>query len=781
MDPDKRRPGGPAGEGSADIPAARLRAGASLLRCVGAMTDPEPDPPPPAYVQVALNLPLRREFTYAVPAGVVVRPGNRVRVNFHGRATGGVVVAVAATTDLPPARVKPVESVLDDESTLPQPLLELARRMAATYGCSLGEALDAMLPSVAKRRGQRLLPHVELAAPRDLAAQAVLELEEKHQERSRVLRTVLEFGAPMPILDLRRRTNTSDSPWQTLCKHGVLRKVMLAEELEELTPAPEEAAVRHQLNEHQQQAVDAVAGVARAGAHRTFLLHGVTGSGKTEVYLRILEAVRALGRSAIVLVPEISLTPQTVGRFASRFPDVAVLHSGLTDAERGRQWQRLLQGRAKVAVGARSALFAPVQDLGLIVVDEEHESSFKQDSTPRYHAREMAIQRGEIEKAVVVLGSATPTLESIGKAKRGVYELLTLPQRAGAGRLPKIVVQDLRAEPKEARRAGVVLSRTLLVMMEERLKARDQVLLFLNRRGFAPVLLCPSCGEAVKCEHCSVSMTWHARQGRLVCHWCCHEKRRPEKCAACQHAPMHELGVGTERLEAAVKERFPAAIVARMDADTMAERGAHERVLGAFRKKHIDVLIGTQMIAKGLDFPDVTLVGVVSADTGLFVPDYRAAERTFQLLHQVAGRAGRGEKAGTVVIQTFCPDNYAVQAAANNDYASFVQQELQFRKVTGYPPFARLLRVLAEARQEREAQDLLQAAVKPLRDLPDVEVLGPAPAVIARIKEQWRWHTLVKAFTPAAFTAAMAAVGTVEDLGTRSCRVTLDVDPSSLM
>jgi primosomal protein N' (replication factor Y) len=634
---------------------------------------------------------------------------------------------------------------------------------------------------VAKRRGQRRIPHVQLKAPFDLAQRAVLELEDQHQEQSRVLRTVLEFGGPLPILDVRRRTNTSDSPWQTLVKHGLLQKVMLAEELEELVPAPEEAAVRHALNEHQQRAVDLVVGKVQGREHRTFLLHGVTGSGKTEVYLRILEAVRELGRSAIVLVPEISLTPQTVGRFASRFPDVAVLHSGLTDAERGRQWQRLLQGKAKIAVGARSALFAPVLELGLIVVDEEHETSFKQDSTPRYHARELAIVRGELERAVVVLGSATPTLESIGKAKRGIYELLTLPQRAGAGRLPKIVVQDLRGEPKAARQAGVVLSRTLLVMMEERLKAKDQVLLFLNRRGFAPVLLCPGCGEAVKCEHCSVSMTWHARQARLVCHWCCHEKRRPPQCPTCQHVGMHELGIGTERLEQVVKERFPAAIVARMDADTMAERGAHERVLGAFRKKHIDVLIGTQMIAKGLDFPDVTLVGVVSADTGLFVPDYRAAERTFQLLHQVAGRAGRGEKAGTVVIQTFCPDNYAVQAAANNDYASFVQQELGFRKVTGYPPFARLLRVLAEARTEVEAQQLLTAAVQPLRGLADVEVLGPSPAVIAKVKDQWRWHMLVKAFTQTAFTAAMAAIGTVEDLATRSCRVTLDVDPSSLM
>ncbi len=744
------------------------------------MTEPAPDLQPAAttFVQVAVNLPLRREFTYALPPGVAAQPGNRVRVHFHGRKLGGIVTAVSDTSELPPAKVKPIDAVLDAETTLPPSLLELSRRMAATYGCSLGEALDATLPAIAKRRGQRRIPHLEVKAPHDLARQAVGELEDAHQAQSRVLRAVLEYGGPMPVADVRRRTNTSDSPWQTLVKHGLLKRVMIAEELEELVPAAGEAAVRHELNEHQQRAVDAVAAKVRGHEHRTFLLHGVTGSGKTEVYLRVLEEVRRAGRSAIVLVPEISLTPQTVGRFASRFPDVAVLHSGLTDAERGRQWQRLLQRKATVAVGARSALFAPVQNLGLIVVDEEHETSFKQDSTPRYHAREMAIVRGEIENAVVVLGSATPTLESIGKARRGVYELLTLPQRAGAGRLPRIVVQDLRAEPKESKRAGVVLSRTLAVMMEERLKAHDQVLLFLNRRGYAPVLVCPGCGEAIKCDSCSVSMTWHVRTGRLVCHWCSREKRRPEVCPTCRHAGMHELGVGTERLEAFVKERFPQAIVARMDADTMAERGAHERVLAAFRKRHIDVLIGTQMIAKGLDFPDVTLVGVVSADTGLFVPDYRAAERTFQLLHQVAGR---GEKAGTVVIQTLCPDNYAVQAAANNDYESFVQQELVVRKVTGYPPFSRLLRVLAEARHEAEARDLLQRAVQPLRGLADVEVLGPAPAVTHKVKDRWRWHMLAKCFVPAAFQKAMQAIGTVEDVATRTCRVTLDVDPQSMM
>jgi primosomal protein N' (replication factor Y) len=744
-------------------------------------TEQEPDSSQGCYAQVALNLPLRREFTYAVPAGVTLRPGNRVRVVFNNRPLGGVVTAVSASTDLDPARVRPIESVLDGELVLPDSLLELSRRMAASYGCSLGEALDATLPAVAKARGQRFIPHLQLNVPADVAEQAVIEREEKNQQQSRVLRALLEFGGALPVREVMRRTGTSESPWKTLVRQGLLQRVMLAEELETLEPSLDEAAVRHDLNADQQRAVDAVSAKVDARQHETFLLHGITGSGKTEVYLRILEEVRARGRAGIVLVPEISLTPQTVGRFASRFPDVAVLHSGLTDAERGRQWQRLLQGRSRIVVGARSALFAPVKDLGLIVIDEEHETSFKQDSTPRYHARAMAIERGKIEDAVVVLGSATPTLESIGKARRGVYELLTLPSRAGSGTIPKIIVEDLRKEPPSAQREGVVMSRTLLVLMKERLNARDQVLLFLNRRGYSPVLHCPSCGEVVKCRHCSVSMTWHVRRGRLVCHWCCNELRRPESCPTCQHAGMHELGVGTERLEASVRHHFPDAVVARMDADTMAERGAHERVLSAFRKKHIDVLIGTQMIAKGLDFPDVTLVGVVSADTGLFVPDYRAAERTFQLLSQVAGRAGRAEKPGTVVFQTYSPDNYAVEAASRLDYDDFVRQELNFRRVAGYPPFSRLIRVMAESRDEGAAKQVLWQAAGPVRKLESVEVLGPAPAVIQKVKDRWRWHLLAKCFDVPAFDRAMGELGTVEDRSTRNCRVTLDVDPSSLM
>ncbi len=734
------------------------------------------------FAEVALKLPMRQSFTYRVPAGMLANPGSRVRVPFRGRTMSGVVVAVEDTTDLDPRKVRPVESVLDDGGiVLPPSLLELAQRMVEEYGCSLGEALDATVPTAAKQRSARRIPHLELAIPHDIAVAAVAELEDKHQPRARVLRAVLEFGSAMPLSEVKRRTATSDSPWKTLVKHGTLRKLMIAETAEPLEPAIEEAAERHDLNGQQQDAVDAVVKSFDADEHRVFLLHGVTGSGKTEVYLRILERVRESGRTAIVLVPEIALTPQTVGRFASRFPDVAVLHSGLTGAERAKEWRRLASGEAAVAIGARSALFAPLQNVGLIVLDEEHETSFKQDSTPRYHARELAIVRAKIENACVVLGSATPTLESYGRARRGVYELLTLPERAGRGTQPKIVIEDLRKEDKQSRIDGVILSRTLQVMMRERLEARDQVILFLNRRGFAPVLICPSCGTPVKCGHCDVSMAWHVRRARLICHYCCTERRRPEICDYCEHPQLHELGAGTERVEAAIQQLFPRAIVARMDADTMNERGAHERVLASFRKRHIDVLIGTQMIAKGLDFPDVTLVGVISADTGLFLPDFRAAERTFQLLYQVAGRAGRGEKPGTVVFQTLSPDNYAVRAAAAIDYESFVEQELVFRQSTGYPPWSRLIRVLFESHREPDAHSGARQVVGRLRDVEGIEVLGPAPAMLARVKDRFRVHVVAKCRQPETFRVAMERLASVEELASKTSRVILDVDPQSLL
>ena len=733
------------------------------------------------YVGVALNLPLEREFSYRVPAGMHLVVGNRVRVPFRGKTMSGVVTGVTTTIDFDPSKVRDVDSVVDGSMPLPDALLGLARRMAAEYGCSLGEALDATVPAAAKRSNRRRIPCLQLKIPPDLARTAVEELEAKHQQRSRVLRTVLEYGGPIRIRQVRRMTGTSDSPWKTLVKHGLLVRTTIEDLGEPLVPSKDEVATRHELNDAQRDAVERIGVSVTAGKHRTFLLHGVTGSGKTEVYLRVLEDVRAAGQTAIVLVPEISLTPQTVGRFASRFADVAVLHSGLTDAQRGKEWRRLRNGEASIAIGARSALFAPLENLGLIVVDEEHEGTFKQESTPRYHARAMAVARGEIENAVVVLGSATPSLESYGRARRGVYELLTLPQRAGVGQLPRIVVEDLRGLGREIYIDGVPLSPTLRNLLEERLRNREQAILFLNRRGFSPVLICPSCGTVVKCERCDISMTWHVRRGRLVCHYCRAEQRRPDACGVCQYDQFHDLGAGTERVEKAIRKLFPDATVARMDADTMTERGAYERVLSDFRRRQIDVLIGTQMIAKGLDFPDVTLVGVISADTGLFMPDYRAAERSFQLLYQVAGRAGRAEKPGIVVFQTLCPENYAVQAAAQCDYESFVRQELVYRKSVGYPPYSRLIRVLVEGRKEPQVQTVVRKIAGKLAGIDDLDVLGPAPAVITRIKDRFRMHCLAKCRSTAAFQEGMQRLTKVESRGSTTLRVVLDVDPGSLL
>ena len=736
---------------------------------------------PAIYVEVALNLPLRREFSYRLPPGMHAVVGNRVKVPFRGKNMVGIVTARTDQIDFDAAKVRDVSEVVEGAMTLPRSLLELARRMADDYGCSLGEALDATVPAAAKRRGARKIPCLALNVPHREAVEAVAELEERHQQQSRVLRTILEIGGDVPVRQVRNLTDTSDSPWKTLVKHGMIRRVFVDEVGEPLVGAAAEAAERHELNSEQQVALDRIDCVVQQGRHQVFLLHGVTGSGKTEVYLRVLEDVRAAGKTAIVLVPEISLTPQTVGRFASRFPDVAVLHSGLTEAQRGREWRRLMAGEANIAIGARSALFAPLRNLGLIVIDEEHEGTFKQESTPRYHARAMAIARGEIEDAVVVLGSATPSLESYGKARRGVYELLTLPNRAGTGRLPQIVVEDLRVLGPKIYIKGVPISPPLRNLMEERLRAREQTILFLNRRGYSPVLICPSCGAGIKCRRCDVSMTYHGRRGRLICHYCRDEQHRPEQCSVCQHEGFHDLGAGTERVETAINSLFPDAIVARMDADTMVERGAYERVLSAFRDHQIDILIGTQMIAKGLDFPNVTLVGVINADNGLFMPDYRAAERSFQLLYQVAGRAGRAQKPGIVVLQTHCPENYAVQTAARCDFESFVQQELQFRKSAGYPPFCRLIRVLVEGAHEARNKALIQDIRNDLSGIEGLELLGPAPAIITVVKGRHRVHCLAKCKSDEAFSQSMERLRGVQGRGSATVRVIVDVDPGSLM
>ncbi|MBM3986004.1 MAG: primosomal protein N', partial [Planctomycetes bacterium] len=522
------------------------------------------------------------------------------------------------------------------------------------------------------------------------------------------------------------------------------------------------------------------AGPRGPGAGRGFLLFGVTGSGKTEVYLQTLSECVARGRQGLVLVPEISLTPQTVRRFRERFERVAVLHSHLTDAERADQWRRIRRGEADVVVGARSAVFAPVPNLGLVILDEEHETTFKQQNVPRYHAREAALERTRLCGAITLLGTATPSLEAWHAAQDGRLSVLRLHERLGGGRNPEIVVVDLKVEQ---RRGGAFsyITDPLRAAMEDALARDGQVLLFLNRRGWSPVLLCGRCRQALKCPHCSVSMTVHRRANRVICHYCGTERAPPAQCPPCG-GPLHPLGYGTEKVEEEVRQSFLHASVARMDSDTMSGRGSHEQALADFAAGRTRVLIGTQMIAKGLDFPSVLLVGVICADSALFLPDYRAAERTFQLLAQVVGRTGRGPRGGRVVVQAFDPRHVAIRTGVAQDYEAFVAHELPLRLEAGYPPFARLVRVVVHAALEPAARTRATLLADLLRGkpLPGVEVLGPAPAPIVRIAGQFRWHLVVKCSDDAAVGAALERLGG-QSAGGRSVRVLVDVDPVGML
>ncbi|MBA3671128.1 MAG: primosomal protein N', partial [Gemmatimonadaceae bacterium] len=501
--------------------------------------------------------------------------------------------------------------------------------------------------------------------------------------------------------------------------------------------------------------------LAAAAPGHVALLHGVTGSGKTLVYLEMLRrVVLEQGKSAIVLVPEIALTPQTVDRFRAVFGDqVAVLHSALSDGERYDAWLALRRGEKRIAVGARSAIFAPLRDLGAIVVDEEHEGSYKQGENPRYHAREVAVVRARAEGAVVVLGSATPSLETWVNARSGKYELLALPDRAGGAALPHVHVVDLRAERPKRRpdetpdvdaAFGSAISPPLETAIAARLAKREQSILLLNRRGYASFVQCGECGDVATCPNCSISLTYHRTPERLVCHYCQHAEPLHLVCTRCAGLRMRQRGLGTQQVERMLAERYPSARIARMDVDTTSGKWAHANILDRVGAGEVDILLGTQMIAKGLDFPNVTLVGVIDADVGINLPDFRASERCFQLLSQVAGRAGRGPKGGEVFIQTRTPSHHAVQCAVRHDYHAFVAQELAGRAMPAYPPNVRLSNVVLSGTQEEATARLAIRTAAWLHKLlaarpaPGVTVIGPAPCPVERVKNRWRWHVLIK-------------------------------------
>lgn len=738
------------------------------------------------FVRVLLDDSGSRVFDYGLPEGVQVVPGTRVRVPVRTRTVLGTVLEVTTHSEV--SGVRMVSEVLRSDAGMNAALLKLAVWMADYYCCPLEVAMRAVLPQVIRRsemghQQRQSVSLVEVPGEGELAV-----LERKAPLQAAALRALQQAGAPMLVSDLARASDATHAVIRAL-----ERKKMVRIELERverdpfrqeryveappLALNPEQEVVFRRLCEVLAQPRDA------EQAPKPLLLHGVTGSGKTEIYLQGIQLVLEQGRSAIMLVPEISLTPQTVERFKSRFAarqqEVAVLHSHLSEGERHDQWHRIRSGQARIVIGARSAVFAPVENLGLIVVDEEHEPSYKQEEAPRYHGRDVAVLRAHMEKCAVLLGSATPSLESFHNVQTGKYELVRISQRVDNKKMPFIRIMDMRQESKGL--ASVISSR-LMGAMEQRLARGEQSILFLNRRGFSTSLLCEKCGHVCQCCNCSVSLTFHKGVNRVVCHVCGYVAVAPAKCPECFDPGIRHQGTGTERVEEVVQKLFPKAVVKRLDADVMQRKEAFRETLSAFRAGRIDILVGTQMIAKGLHFPNVTLVGIINADMGLHIPDFRAGERTFQLLTQVAGRAGRGEVEGEVFVQSYTPFSPAIQFARHHDFEGFWDQEIAFRKEWRYPPFTHLtvvgVRSKHQARAELSAKTLARRIAQGAPA--DLLVGEPAPAPLEKSHGEFRFHLLMRTVAVQRLSRHLRTV--LEELTfPEDVIVTVDVDAHQLL
>ncbi len=764
------------------------------------------------FAGVVVNRPIDQVLTYRVPARLdrIIQVGQRVRVPLgkgNKQATGYCVsVGDLAPEGLDPRKLKDVAEVLDPVPLIDAKMLELTRWLAEYYVCSWGQALESAVPAgVRNQAGTRVGTFLVVPAEIRQGLKDQTLKPRLSPKQAAALEVLCQTDEPLSIADVCRRARCASAPVLALRRQGLVHSVRRRQTLGKDTPAREidtpkrllepittESAgtvsadasparadrPRLILTGEQDLAMAGLGPALAADAFAPFLIHGVTGSGKTEVYLSAIERVVARGREAIVLVPEISLTPQTIRRFRRRFDRVAVLHSHLSDVERHRHWQSIAAGEVEVVVGARSAIFAPTRRLGLIVIDEEHESTFKQETVPRYHARDVAVKRAQLERVPVLLGSATPSLESWRNARLGKYTRLVMTSRVEGRPMPAVDVIDLRHEK------GFLggLSETLRQAMHRALGEKGQVILLLNRRGYHTFVVCPSCGHVVKCRDCDVAVTYHRGRHILICHTCDAERPCPPSCPACAAPHMHYGGIGTERLEREVSGAFPEHVSRRMDSDSMRKPGSHEEVLAAFKAGEVQILLGTQMIAKGLDFPNVTLVGVVNADTALHLPDFRAAERTFQLVAQVAGRTGRGDRPGHVLVQTYCPDHPAVVHAVRHDYEGFAASELPEREKFGVPPFGRIVRLIARGADETATHDYLQKLAARARRLADarVRVLGPAPAPIIKIRGLYRFHLQARCSKAGLLQSLM------RDLPARlpppqGIELAIDVDPISML
>jgi primosomal protein N' (replication factor Y) len=754
---------------------------------------------PPRFVEVALPLPLFQTFTYTVEEGLAnpVAIGSRVVVPLRSGKEIGIVVGIS---DASPLKRKPkavIESP-DAEPAVGPSLLELCKWMADYYIVPLGVTLRTALPAALTgaedphptRKTQRV---VRLGVDIPSLLQRDKVFARARQQRA-VFEAIESIGGRTTVEQLGSQVEFSPSVLKSLEKRGY---VIIENEEVERDPFSTRggiSATRLQPTLAQQHAIDAMTGAEKG---EVFLLHGITGSGKTLVYIELLRRiVDERGKTAIVLVPEIALTPQTVDRFRAAFGDrIAVLHSALSEGERYDAWLALKRGEKRIVVGARSAVFAPLENLGAIIVDEEHESSYKQGETPRYHAREVAIVRARNEGAVTVLGSATPSLESWANATTGKFALLTLPDRVGGGKLPDVQVIDLRKLATDYTGMaqggidyGAVIREPLHDAIVECMSRGEQSILLLNRRGYSSFVQCIDCGAVATCPHCSITLTHHRNPERLICHYCLHKEDPRPDCPRCGGRNLRQRGLGTQQVERLLCERFPSARIARMDVDTTSGKWAHTRILDRVAAGEVDILLGTQMIAKGLDFPNVTLVGVVDADVGINLPDFRASERCFQLLSQVSGRAGRGAKGGRVLIQTRLPLHHAVKYAVAHDYVSFVKEEMDGRVEPPYPPNVRLANIVFSGLIEDSAAKLAIHAGEWLRELiatragDEVIVVGPAPCPIERIKSRWRWHVLLKTAHPGELTrVGRYFMERFEVPSTAQLRVTLDRDPVALL
>ena len=752
--------------------------------------------------------PVDRPFDYKIPTEwqAIVVPGIRVKVPFGPRNVLGFVVDVVSETDVSPDKIKEVAQLLDIEPVLTEEMLQLSKWLKMQTICYEIDALQVMLPGALRAKYEKLvllqgeleqLPEalrplfnrngkstmkqfeqaglmkqlkevvdtglvvvenvvkqqgnikevrmVQISASAEAIEQLIVQLGNRSAKQKQLMQWMQQVtGQVFDVADVLHQTGVTQAVLQGVVEKGAATYVQ-QEVYRDPFKKNVEKSSHLQLTSEQQIALSAITDAMETNHSETFLLQGVTGSGKTEVYLQAIQNALSNGKQAIMLVPEISLTPQMTERFRSRFGEmVAVLHSGLSVGEKYDEWRKIQQGKVQVVVGARSAIFAPFTNVGLFILDEEHESTYKQEDSPRYHARDVAIWRSKFYNCPVILGSATPSLESFARAKKKVYTLLTLKERAKQQALPTVKVVDMREELQKGNRS--MFSIDLIEGIRERLERKEQIVLFLNRRGYSSFVLCRDCGTVVGCPNCDISLTYHRSHEKLRCHYCGYDQYVPHECPECTSEHIRFFGTGTQKVEEEIYKLFPEARVVRMDVDTTSKKGSHEELLDRFGRGEADILLGTQMIAKGLDFPNITLVGVLSADTSLHLPDYRASEKTFQLMTQVSGRAGRHDKPGEVIIQSYTPEHYAIELSKEQLYEPFYEREMYARHVADYPPYYYIALIQLSHEDLMMAQEYAMRAAEYLRSnlSHGVSIIGPTTASIARLQNRYRYQCLIK-------------------------------------